>query len=102
MCASWRLLGFKEQYAARPISACVPLGIVAVGHIETVVHQVCTAEQLALNGEWLYVDAVQLLHAIHLSGVKTCHVDTWQVLVLERFGLPPVEHCLIFGFGDIH
>ena len=66
------------------------------------VHQVGTAEGLTFNIHRLQVYAVQLVYLIILRSVKSCHLDTRQVLVLERLRLPPVEHRLRLLLVDVH
>ena len=66
------------------------------------VHEIGTAEGLALDIERLQVYAVQLVYLIFLIGIEASHLDSGQVLVLERLGLPPEEYTLRLRFVDVH
>ena len=68
-----------------------------IGNLHTVVHEEDTAERLALEGERLQVDAVQLVDTVLALRVEASHLDARQVLVLELLVLPPVEDGLVLA-----
>ena len=74
----------------------------ALWDLESDVHEIGTAEALALEVERTGVDAIELMDGVCLVRVKSCHLNAREVLVHECLELPPVEHCLILVFAHIH
>lgn len=96
------LLGFEIEYAACVGIEFVVVYVVGVGYLKTIVHEVGTAERLALEGEGCVVDAVEFMHGVLAVGVESGHLDARQVLVDEALGLPPIEDGLVFGIRNVH
>ena len=82
--STYQLFCFEQEHAAAPVVLLRPVcGFVTIRHLETVIHQIGTAESLALNIHRILVDAVQLVYLIHLVGIEACHLHQGQMLVLE-------------------
>ena len=51
---------FEQQHAACPFVGLAPVGVMAVGNLQSVLHDIFARESFALEGERSAVDAVEL------------------------------------------
>ena len=78
------------------------IDIMVIRYLQSICHQISTCECLALKWQWSIVNTVELVNAVGLVCIKSCHLNPWQMLVDECFGLPPIEHGLVLGIVNIH
>ena len=96
------LLCFQIDNSRRPIYLLIPIHIMSIWHFQAMFHKEFARIRLALTVEWLVVDDIQLTYLVHLVGIKTSHLHSWQVTIVEVGKLPPVEHCLVLSLAHIH
>ena len=73
-----------------------------VGNLQSVRHEVGTAEDLPFVTQGDVVDAIQLVYPVLFVGTEAGHLYTGQVLVVEVFRLPPIEDSFVFLRSHIH